>query len=150
MWNRRWCLWKYCRNFLLVLLGLRNMNKKIGWALGYLSCWRNHLVFSLFCPIVLCWFMCILDREVKILKDKHMQLRNLIYSKPKNNNILHHCLLHSSSRHEKAHLKFKVELVLKAAWLFYSQRSKQSKIDWILSALKGCEVFPRFIKSVYY
>ena len=94
--------------------------------------------------------MCILDREVKILKDKHMQLRNLIYSKPKNNNILHHCLLHSSSRHEKAHLKFKVELVLKAAWLFYSQRSKQSKIDWILSTLKGCEVFTRFIKSVYY
>ena len=63
-----------------------------------------------------------------------------IQNKPESNNIIYHCLLHSSSRLEKAHLKFKAELVLKAAWLFYFPRSKQSKIDWILSALKDCEV----------
>ena len=52
-------------------------------------------------------------------------------------------------RLEKAHLKFKVELVLKAAWLFYFPRSKQSKIDWILSALKDCEVSSKIYEKVY-
>ena len=89
----------------------------------------------------------------RVLKFENLksEICQQIQNKPESNNILHHCLLHSSSRLEKAHLKFKVCRTFSEGCVafFLFPRSKQSKIDWILSALKGCEVSSKICKKGY-